>query len=87
MNRSTFFKISWLWILAAVLFFTACKDENTPEPDETSTVPQEVLKINKFIKDHMDIYYYWNTSMPNINYRLEADTELYFEKLLKYIIS
>src|SRR5690554_7837093 len=31
----------------------------------------------------MDIYYYWNTSMPNINYRLEADTELYFEKLLK----
>ena len=83
MNRSTFSKISWLWILAAVLFFTACKDENTPEPDETSTVPQEVLKINKFIKDHMDIYYYWNTSMPNINYRLEADTELYFEKLLK----
>src|SRR5690554_1119019 len=83
MNRSTFFKISWLWILAAVLFLTACKDENTPEPDETSTVPQEVLKINKFIKDHMDIYYYWNTSMPSINYRLEADTELYFEKLLK----
>src|SRR5690554_7553214 len=76
MNHSIFSKISWLWILAAVLFFTACKDE-------TSTVPQEVLKINNFIKDHMEVYYYWNMEMPDIDQSKEDDSQLYFEKLLK----
>src|SRR5690554_2500314 len=85
MNRSTFSKISWLWILAAVLSFAACKDENTPEPEQEDepAIDADVLKINNFIKDHMEVYYYWNMEMPDIDQSKEDDSQLYFEKLLK----
>jgi C-terminal processing protease CtpA/Prc len=63
--------------MLAIVPIASC-DDNNDTNDASGT-----LKINTFIHDHMDYYYYWNEEMPNIDYKKEADSEDYFYKLLK----
>ncbi|HBG88596.1 MAG TPA: peptidase S41 [Marinilabiliaceae bacterium] len=65
-----------LLLFAVGLGFNACDDNNDkPKPGHSD--------INKFIYDNMNVLYYWNEEMPNIDYRKEGDSKEYFEKLLK----
>jgi C-terminal processing protease CtpA/Prc len=68
-------------LLIAILIFplmTYCSDED----DDILQIDKETLKTNKFIKDTMSIYYFWNAEMPDIDYTREKDSEEYFYKLL-----
>lgn len=55
------------------------------EEEETSTIDKETLATNKWIKENMEYYYYWNEELPDtteVNYKEEPDPEEYFYKLL-----
>lgn len=63
--------------LIALITFSCNKDEPTPNP-----VPQEVQAINEFVWENMDLAYFWNSEMPQVDYKREEDTYKLFDKLL-----
>lgn len=67
--------------LLAGLLFTSCDTEKVILP--TEDIDKETLAINEWILDYMDLAYFWNQELPNIDTKLEQDSEKYFEKLLK----
>ncbi|MCG8578364.1 MAG: S41 family peptidase, partial [Bacteroidales bacterium] len=72
----------FLIILIGLSLTTACKDDDNPSPEEPNPVPLEVQNINKFVWDNMNFVYFWNTEMPNIDYKREPDTFEFFDKLI-----
>jgi C-terminal processing protease CtpA/Prc len=82
--------------ILSIAFLTYCSDDenntvvpktelNNPEEEEEeeNSIDEEVLMINNFIKDNMEIYYFWNEELPDIDQEKEEDSEAYFYKLLK----
>lgn len=67
--------------LLAGLLFTSCDTEKVILP--TEDIDKETLAINEWILDYMNLAYFWNQELPNIDTKLEQDSEKYFEKLLK----
>ncbi|MCE4564319.1 peptidase S41 [Maribellus sp. CM-23] len=67
-----------LLLMLAFGIFWSCSEEEVPGP----SIPDQTLKVNRFINDAMDYYYLWYDKMPNINYSHEADSKEYFKKLL-----
>lgn len=66
-----------------MLLLWACEDDKIDGDDEELTIPHETLVVNEWIKDNMELYYYWNDKMPtNIDFTKEADSKAYFDKLL-----
>ncbi|HLW06175.1 MAG TPA: S41 family peptidase [Marinilabiliaceae bacterium] len=63
-------------LLFSGIFLVGCKKSE-------NNIPKETLAINEWILDYMDFFYFWNKELPNIDPRLEPDSEKYFEKLLK----
>ncbi len=53
------------------------------EKSDGSFPSSKTLTVNKFIYDYMTVAYFWNKDMPQIDYKLEKDSEEYFYKLLK----
>lgn len=62
--------------LLSGLLFTNCEENE-------HKISKETLAINEWIYDYMDLAYFWNKEFPNIDSKLESDSEKYFEKLLK----
>lgn len=45
-------------------------------------IDPQVLKVNRFVKDNMELYYLWEDKLPAINSSKERDSKKYFDKLL-----
>lgn len=76
-------KISVKLFILVILFvatFCGCKKE-----DLSGQAPEDIKKVNRFIKDGMTTYYLWNKQMPHIDYRFEFNSKEYFNKLLYQI--
>ncbi|MBN2366835.1 MAG: hypothetical protein JXL67_11760, partial [Calditrichaeota bacterium] len=73
-------------IISAVIFLllaVSCRKLEIPDDGFIPTIPEETLARNTWIKDNMDIYYYWNDKIPaDVDYRTETDSKVLFEKLL-----
>jgi len=82
MKKFAFAKHSLFLSLLAILIIMSggCRDEIN---DTGIDIPDEVLKINKFITTNMDRWYFWNSEMPSIDPYREPNSEELFYKLLK----
>lgn len=78
--------------ILSIASLTYCSDDenNTVVPktelnteEEENPIDEDVLMINNFIKDNMEIYYFWNEELPGIDQEKEENSEEYFYKLLK----
>ncbi|WP_025007096.1 S41 family peptidase [Marinilabilia salmonicolor] len=82
--------------ILSIAFLTYCSDDenntvvpktelnpNEEEEENESSIDGDVLMINNFIKENMEIYYFWNEELPDIDQEKEEDSEEYFYKLLK----
>lgn len=58
---------------------SACHDD---DDDNGTQIPEETLATNKWIHDDMSDIYFWNTQLPQLDYRKESDSEEYFYKLI-----
>ncbi len=95
LNNNRMKKIKHLLTLLAfslfsIVFFTYCSDDQNivaPKVEETEEeeglTPEQILTINNFVKENMEIYYFWNDEMPDIDHTEEEDPNNYFDKLLK----
>ena len=63
-------------LLASVVLFSNCKKEE-------EGISKETLVVNQWIEGWMNFAYFWNKELPNLNSKLEPDSEEYFDKLLK----
>lgn len=80
MKRVIFHSMGLIVILLALW---ACKEDVITGDEEDLIIPHETLVVNKWIKDNMELYYYWNDKMPaNIDFTKEAYPIAYFDKLL-----
>jgi len=82
-NRNLLFLLS-LMVLSS---FVGCNNGGTvpdPNPVDSTLVEAPVLtqKVNKFIYDAMSDVYLWYDKMPDIDYKYENDSKVYFDKLL-----
>ncbi|MBN2862335.1 MAG: hypothetical protein JXN62_04175 [Bacteroidales bacterium] len=78
-------KILFNIISAVILLLLAvsCRKLEIPDDDFIPTIPEETFTRNTWIKENMDLYYYWNDRMPaEVDYRTETDSKIFFEKLL-----
>lgn len=72
----TIVKNSWFLLLILPLFLISC-NEDDPAP----VVEEPASKVNDWIFEQMDFWYYWNTTMPrSADKRLAPDA--YFQSLL-----
>lgn len=74
-------KLLFLMVLALGILCSCGEDDLNPNPD-LDEAPALTQKVNLFMKDAMNIYYLWNTKLPEIDYKYEADSKEYFNKLL-----
>ncbi len=73
--------------LSYVVFFlvvvlTACEKDPIPTGTDDPNISASVLTINEFIFENMDLYYFWNEEMPELDYMLQPDSWEYFDTLL-----
>ncbi|HEY0744712.1 MAG TPA: S41 family peptidase [Chryseosolibacter sp.] len=67
---------SWLLLLILPLFLFSCKED-----DPAPVVVEPTSKINDWIFEEMDFWYYWNTSIPSATDKSLAP-DAYFQSLL-----
>ncbi len=85
-------KALYVAIAAALMAgsLASCSDDDTDatpthttDSDSSSTnISSVTIEANRFVNDVMSDYYYWNSEMPNLDYRKQSDTETYFYNLL-----
>lgn len=68
---------SWFVLLAMLLVLVSCREDNEPTP----VVESENSKINSWIYENMDFYYYWNTQLPTSTDK-DQEPDDYFQSLL-----
>lgn len=73
MKKLWFYFLGGLFLLFAV---GACHN------DDDIDIPQETLDTNNWIKENMELYYYWTDQLPDIDQTRESDPEEYFYRLL-----
>jgi len=83
--KKTFWVINLLLIIS--IAFTSCKDDSPTvdkeiPQDDSLSISAETLKTNKFVVDAMSSVYYWNKTLPTIDYTKEDDTYKLFDSLL-----
>ncbi len=83
-NKMRGFSFRGLLITFSALIFTvvSCEKDPDPVPDPDPELPEEILILNRWIKDGMEEVYLWEKFIPNLNYTQEPDPEAYFYKLL-----
>lgn len=54
----------------------------TADTDTSATISSTTIEANRFVYEVLQTYYYWNTEIPNVDYRKQADTEEFFYDLL-----
>ncbi len=62
-----------IFILLMIVSITSCEDDSFTEGS---------FEINHFIYENMNLYYYWNDKMPNLNMLKQKNSEQYFYDLL-----
>ena len=62
-----------LVLFFSILAFVACEDSNGYS---------ELKEVNNFVHDNMEVYYFWNEEMPDLDPDKQTDTEAYFDALL-----
>lgn len=72
-------KFYLLSLAVLVMIAVGCRKED----DIISPVPEQVRLINRFVKENMEIYYFWNDLIPKgLNPETEIDTKAFFNKML-----
>lgn len=69
MKRNLYFII----LIFAIYSLVSCNDDE---------INSETHKINQFVLENMDLYYYWYKTMPQLDYSSEQNTFDLFDKLL-----
>ncbi len=73
---------SSLALTLMMILLQGCREKPWGGNDDP-VIPRETLLTNKWIKDNMTELYYWNDKIPKgIDYTVEPDPEIYFNKLL-----
>ena len=67
-----------LLLFLLLMLAVGCSEDSTGE----CNIEPDVIEINNFVHDNMEIYYLWNEEMPNLDPDKQSDTEVYFEALL-----
>lgn len=75
MNKRLVSSRLWILILSA-LAFTACDKNDDPTPTAGDAY------VNTWIKENMDTWYYWNTTLPTDAPSKTMSPDAYFESLL-----
>lgn len=79
MKRILFYTLSGTLL---ILFVGSCH-EDIITGEEEITIPYETLAVNDWIKDNMDLYYFWNDKIPTgIDFTKEVNPKAYFYKLV-----
>ncbi|MCQ2229663.1 MAG: S41 family peptidase [Bacteroidales bacterium] len=79
--------LKYILIGAVALNIVACDDDDKNDLKKTdptknnNVISATTIEANRFVYEIMADYYYWYNLMPNINYKLEKNTEDFFEKL------
>src|SRR5688500_14572646 len=68
---------SFLAVGLMLLVLVSCKEDNEPTP----AVESANAKVNNWIYDNMEFYYYWNTQLPASTDK-ELEPDAYFQSLL-----
>jgi len=76
MKKLLSFFLGGIFILCVV---NACHDD---DDDNGTQIPAETIATNKWIHDDMNDIYFWNTQLPQVDYKKESDSEEYFYKLI-----
>ncbi|ASB49405.1 S41 family peptidase [Alkalitalea saponilacus] len=83
MKATKYIKIIFLFATGIFLILSSCKKDDEINPGNIEEIPSGILNINQFISYYMNLAYFWNKEMPDIDYKTEPDPEKYFYKLLK----
>jgi carboxyl-terminal processing protease len=67
----------WLTMIVVLLVLSSCKEENEPTP----AVESANAKVNNWISENMEFWYYWNTQLPASPDK-DLEPEAYFKSLL-----
>lgn len=67
----------WLTMIVMLLVLISCKEENEPTP----AVETANAKVNNWIYENMEFWYYWNTQLPTSTDK-DQEPDTYFESLL-----
>ena len=79
MKKSIFYILA---ITVLMMSVWGCKKDPVTG-DEDPAIPHETLVTNEWIRDNMDLYYFWNDKLPaGIDFTKEPDSEAYFYKLV-----
>lgn len=71
-----------LIISLIVLSLVSCNDKKDENIDD-NVIDKETIATNEWIKENMELYYYWNEQLPTgIDYKKESDPIEYFKKLV-----
>jgi carboxyl-terminal processing protease len=68
---------SWLRTLLLLVVFVSCREDNDPAP----VVESPNAKVNTWISENMNFWYYWNTTLPTKTDKSLAPDD-YFQSLL-----
>ena len=67
-----------LVLIVMLMFAWSCREDNITGEDDL-TIPHETLVVNDWIKDNMNLYYFWNDKIATgIDFTKEPDSEVYF---------
>ena len=84
-KSGTMKKILYYTLALTVLMMSVwgCRKDPVTGEDKDPVIPHETLVTNNWIKDNMELYYFWNDKIPTgIDYTKEPDSEDYFYKLV-----
>ena len=81
-------RLYWMALTVLCAAMSACSDEDdhvtaahrTGDGDEA--ISSVTIEANRFVRDVMSDYYYWEAEMPSLDYKKQSDTEEYFYSLL-----
>ena len=69
-----------LLVFAIALFLFSCNDDDSVSPSTSDDTDNAY--VNSWIKENMDTYYYWNTSLPTEAASKTLAPDAYFKSLL-----
>lgn len=71
-------------MLSALFLVYSCSDDDDDiEVDnDDEEIAQDIIDVNFWINEKMELYYLWEDQMPDIDFEQEEDPEEYFYKLI-----
>jgi hypothetical protein len=76
-------KILLMMLSALFLVYSCSDDDDDIEVDnDDEEIAQDIIDVNFWINEKMELYYLWEDQMPDIDFEQEEDPEEYFYKLI-----